>query len=76
MITLRENASGGVEHPDGALVIDELEEVAVTGHHVHGARSTVTGGQRSDDIICLEAGRPEASDTERRERIDDQRHLR
>ena len=57
-------------------VVDELEQVAVTGHDVDGHDSPVAVGQRADDVVGLEPGRAEAGDPEGAQCLADQRHLR
>jgi len=64
--------ASGVEHAHRALVVDELEQVAVTGHDVD---VTVSSGQRADDVIGLEPGYAKARHPERGERGHDDRDL-
>ena len=54
-----------VEHPDARGIVDELDEVAVTGDHLHGLTPrSVPSGQGGDHVVGLEVRRPDAGDAQ------------
>ena len=67
------HAAGGIDHPDVAGVIDQLEEVAVAGDDVDGERRPRREG--ADHVVGLVLGGADDRDAERVERLADHRHL-
>ena len=68
-------AAGGVDDAHVVRVVDELEEVAVAGDDVDRHPAAERGGQRADDVVGLVAVDADPGDAERRQRVDDDRHL-
>ena len=68
------HTASGVDDPHLAGVVDELEEVAITGDDVHRHRSV--GRKGADDVIGLVVGTPDDRDAEQLESLADHRDLR
>ena len=68
------HAASGIDDAHVPLVVDELEQVAVAGHHIH--RSVGAGRQRSDHVVRLGESRADDRDADGVEHLPDHRHLR
>ena len=57
------HAAPAVQQPGAALVVDELEQVAVAGDHLD--RAGLGGGEGAEHVVGLVAGHPERRDADR-----------
>jgi hypothetical protein len=67
------DAAGGVQHADVAVVVDELEQVAVAGDDVHGHGGPL--GEGGDHVVGLVLVGADRGDAEGVEHVEDDRDL-